>query len=114
MLSHLGVGVAYDALDGLNIHAQRLRPPGRTLQKSTDDKEDREFPSGNFLFFFAGDVSLLRLSRQARVCEAQRSNESPSGAFKRQRGLALARWRGLAPTSDRWPSSLFQQARMTG
>ena len=24
MLSHLGVGVAYDALDGLNIHAQRL------------------------------------------------------------------------------------------
>ena len=22
-----------------------------------------------------------------RVCEAQRSNESPSGAFKRQRGL---------------------------
>ena len=34
-----------------------------------------------------------------RVCEAQRSNESPSGAFKRQRGLAQARWRGLAPTS---------------
>ena len=25
--------------------------------------------------------------RQARVCAAQRSNESPSGAFKRQRGL---------------------------
>ena len=24
MLSHLGVGVAYDALDGLDIHAQRL------------------------------------------------------------------------------------------
>ena len=34
-----------------------------------------------------------------RACEAQRSNESPSGAFKRQRGLAQARWRGLAPTS---------------
>ena len=34
-----------------------------------------------------------------RVCAAQRSNESPSGAFKRQRGLAQARWRGLAPTS---------------
>ena len=33
------------------------------------------------------------------VCEAQRSNESPSGAFKRQRGLAQARWRGVAPTS---------------
>jgi len=24
---------------------------------------------------------------KVRVCEAQRSNESPSGAFKRQRGL---------------------------
>ena len=24
MLSHLGIGVAYDALDGLNVHAQRL------------------------------------------------------------------------------------------
>ena len=24
MLSHLGVGMAYDALDGLDIHAQRL------------------------------------------------------------------------------------------
>ena len=29
-----------------------------------------------------------------------RSNESPSGAFKRQNGLALARWRGHAPTSS--------------
>ena len=25
MLSHLGIGMAYDALDGLNIHAQRLQ-----------------------------------------------------------------------------------------
>ena len=32
---------------------------------------------------------------------AQRSNESPSGAFKRPNGLAAARWRGLAPTSSR-------------
>ena len=24
MLSHLGIGMAYDALDGLDIHAQRL------------------------------------------------------------------------------------------
>ena len=37
---------------------------------------------------------------KVRVCEAQRSNESPSGAFKRQNGLAAARWRGLAPTSS--------------
>ena len=29
-----------------------------------------------------------------------RSNESPRGAFKRQNGLASARWRGLAPTSS--------------
>ena len=29
-----------------------------------------------------------------------RSNESPSGAFERQNGLAQARWRGLAPTSS--------------
>ena len=35
-----------------------------------------------------------------RVCAAQRSNESPSGAFKQPNGLALARWRGLAPTSS--------------
>ena len=40
--------------------------------------------------------------RQIRVCAAQRSNESPSGAFKRPNGLALARWRGLAPTSSRF------------
>ena len=31
---------------------------------------------------------------------AQRSNESPGGAFKRQNDLAPARWRGLAPTSS--------------
>ena len=29
-----------------------------------------------------------------------RSNESPSGAFEQQNGLASARWRGLAPTSS--------------
>ncbi len=40
------------------------------------------------------------LPRQVRVCAAERSNESPSGAFKRQNGLAPARWRGLAPTSS--------------
>ena len=27
MLSHLGVGMTYDALDGLNVHAQRLHVP---------------------------------------------------------------------------------------
>ena len=33
------------------------------------------------------------MPRQVRVCGAKRNNESPSGAFKRQNGLALARWR---------------------
>ena len=37
-----------------------------------------------------------------RVCAAKRSNESPSGAFKRPNSLAQARWRGLAPTSSRF------------
>ena len=30
-----------------------------------------------------------------RVCGAKRNNESPSGAFKRQNGLAAARWREM-------------------
>ena len=40
-----------------------MRPPGRTLPKATDknDMYSREFPSGNFLFFFARDMSLFRL-----------------------------------------------------
>ena len=73
---------------------------------------NRAFPVGNALFLFAGGVmGLFRLPRGKlllaflavpagkdgwvplrskridRVCEAQRSNESPSGAFKRQNGL---------------------------
>ena len=77
-----------------------MRPPGRTLPKTTDNSDmyNRAFPVGNALFFFAGGMmSLFRLLRQARVCAAQRSNESPSGAFERPNGLALARWRGLCP-----------------
>ena len=34
-----------------------------------------------------------------------RSNESPSGAFEQQNGLAQARWRGRAPTSSDSSSS---------
>ena len=43
----------------------RVRPAGRTLPKTTDDSDmyNREFPSGNFLFFFARDMSLFRLPR---------------------------------------------------
>ena len=43
-----------------------MRPPGRTLQKSTYDSNmyNRAFPVGNALFFFAGGVmSLFRLPR---------------------------------------------------
>ena len=47
--------------------------------------------------------------RQVRVCGAKRNNESPSGAFKRQNGLAAARWRGLAPTSSSLPYSAKQR-----
>ena len=36
----------------------------------------------------------------AKASSRLRSNESPSGAFKRQSGLAQARWRGVAPTSS--------------
>ena len=42
----------------------RVRPPGRTLQKSTYDSDmyNRAFPVGNALLFFAGGVmSLFRL-----------------------------------------------------
>ena len=41
----------------------RVRPLGRTLPKATDNSDmyNREFPSGNFLFFFARDMSLFRL-----------------------------------------------------
>ena len=58
--------------------------------KSTYDSDmyNRAFPVGNALFFFAwGMMSLFHLPRQARVCAAQRSNESPGGTFKRQNGL---------------------------
>ena len=43
----------------------KVRPVGRTLPKTTDDNDmySREFPNGNFLFFFAGEMSLFRLPR---------------------------------------------------
>ena len=42
---------------------------------------------------------------------AQRSNESPGGAFKRQNDLAPARWRGLAPTSSAHDAQNADSAR---
>ena len=49
-----------------------------------------------------------------RVCEAQRSNESPSGAFKRQRGLRQRGLRqqmeGLCP-DKRYPNKITWKTR---
>ena len=42
---------------------------------------------------------------------AERSNESPSGAFKRQNGLVPARWRGFAPTSSAHDAQNADNAR---
>ena len=42
--------------------------------------------TGRGLFIFC--QLFLHLVEQVRVCAAKRSNESPSGAFKRQNGLA--------------------------
>ena len=43
------------------------------------------------------------------VCEAQRSNESPSGAFKRQRGLRQ-QMEGLCP-DKRYPNKITWKTR---
>ena len=48
------------------FHKNRVRPRiGRTLPKTTDDSDmyNREFPSGNFLFFVVCMMSLFRLPR---------------------------------------------------
>ena len=45
----------------------KVRPAGRTLQKSTDDKVDRAFPIGNALFFFGCMMSLFRLRKRGLV-----------------------------------------------
>ena len=42
-----------------------------------------------------------------RVCEAQRSNESPSGAFKRQRGLRQ-QMEGRCP-DKRYPNKITSE-----
>ncbi|MEE0545082.1 MAG: hypothetical protein UC771_11495 [Faecalibacterium sp.] len=43
------------------------------------------FQSFPCVFLQAAEISVFS---KVRVCEAERSNESPSGAFKRQNGLA--------------------------
>jgi len=75
----------------------------------------RAFPVGNALFFFAGDVSLFRLPR-GKLAFAQRSGamKAPVGLLSDRTVLRKQDGGALPPTSDRWPSSLFQQARMAG
>ena len=62
------------------------------------------------VFFVLYDIFPLAITADKRTWTARphrrRGNKSPSGAFKRQSGLAQARWRGLAPTS----SGSFQTA----
>ena len=45
-----------------------------------------------------------------RVCEAQRSNESPSGTFKRQRGLRQ-QMEGRGP-DKRYPNKITSEMQM--
>ena len=40
---------------------------------------------------------MVYLTQQVRVCEAKRSNEVPSGDFKRRNGLAAGKVEGLRP-----------------
>ena len=54
-------GVWRDAMDWRTKRKNRVRPPGRTLPKATDNSDmySRAFPVGNALFFFAGGVMSL-------------------------------------------------------
>ena len=47
----------------------RVRPPGRTLPKATDNSDmySRAFPIGNALFFFVCNMSLFRLRKRGLV-----------------------------------------------
>ena len=121
----------------------KVRPVGRTLPKTTDDNDmySREFPNGNFLFFFAGEMSLFRLPRgklplsflavpagkdgcshrQVRTMSRVWGGTAfakRSGAMKAPVGLLSgsvvcdSRWRGVAPTSATPTRSLGKLARV--
>ena len=63
--------------------------------------------TGRGLFVFC--QLFLHLVEQVRVCEAQRSNESPCGAFKRQRGLRQ-QMEGRCP-DKRYPNKITWKTR---
>ena len=54
---------AVKTIGGVKQNKNRVLPPGRTLPKATDNSDmyNREFPSGNFLFFVVCMMSLFRL-----------------------------------------------------
>ena len=84
-----------DALDSGSNRGNSVEV--QVLLSAPNNENPNLFSIGEgFGFLFSSEMRMPRL----------RSNESPSVAFKRQSGLAQARWRGLAPTS----SGLFQTA----
>ena len=64
---------------------KRVRPPGRTLPKATDNSDmySREFPNGNALFFF---ISAQLCRRSHAVCGG--GGTDPRNVA----GTALKRW----------------------
>ena len=59
-----------------------------TALDDLEEKWGKKYPASQSfpcVFLQAAEISVFS---KVRVCEAQRSNESPSGAFKRQNGLA--------------------------
>ena len=84
-----------DALDSGSNRGNSVEV--QVLLSAPNNENPNLFSIGEgFGFLFSSEMRMPRL----------RSNESPSGAFKRQSGLAPARWRGLPPTS----SGSFQTA----
>ena len=65
-------------------HPAKIHIRQRYVQQGVPHR--RELP----VFRCLHDEPVPPAMRQTRVCAAQRSNESPSGAFKRPNGLALA------------------------
>ena len=64
-----------------------------TISPALHIKSSRLAPSGPLSFYQSFPRFFLQAAEsgvfsKVRVCEAKRSNESPSGAFKRQNGLA--------------------------
>ena len=81
--------------------------------KATDNNDmyNREFPSGNFLFFVGCMMSLFCLPI-GKLAFAQRSGamKAPVGLLS-GRTVCDSRWRGLAPTSSTNVSELLRRKK---